>query len=33
MHELVLQAIAKADQGWWNAFIDLAKLLCKLFHW
>jgi hypothetical protein len=33
MHELVLQAIAMADQGWWKAFIDLAKLLCKLFGW
>jgi hypothetical protein len=33
MHELVLQAIAMADKGWWNAFIDMLKLLCKLFGW
>lgn len=33
MHELVLHAVSMADQGWWNDFFELVKLLCKLFGW
>jgi hypothetical protein len=31
MHELISQAIAMTDNGWWNDFIALLKLLVKLF--